>query len=54
MINIESDTGLTQIKLLDNPFVNKWKEHLRHGTKHVPSIGFIKDSYKKTILQKYV
>jgi len=27
MINIETDTGTTRIKLLDNPFVNDWKEH---------------------------
>tara|TARA_B100000809_G_scaffold179532_1_gene177153 strand:- start:321 stop:1421 length:1101 start_codon:yes stop_codon:yes gene_type:complete len=27
MINIESNTGLTQIQLLDNPFVNEWKQH---------------------------
>ena len=27
MINIETDTGTTRIELLDNPFVNDWKEH---------------------------
>ena len=27
MINIESNTGVIQIQLLDNPFVNEWKEH---------------------------
>ena len=27
MINIETNTGLTRIKLLDNPFVNEWKQH---------------------------
>ena len=27
MINIETDTGVTRIKLLDNPFVNEWKQH---------------------------
>ena len=27
MINIESNTGIAKIELLDNPFVNDWKEH---------------------------
>lgn len=27
MINIETNTGIVRIELLDNPFVNDWKEH---------------------------
>ena len=49
MINIETDTGTTRIKLLDNSFVNEWKEHFIFMLNNA-HIGTTKQMHKITSL----
>ena len=61
MINIETDTGTTRIKLLDNPFVNEWKQHFIYMLNNAEysfqysSLPYLISEYKETgVLTKRV